>query len=450
MITYRLRILFFLIMGIIFYPQIAHAQVFQPTHFTLDNGLEVVVVENHRAPVVHHMVVYRVGARDEPVGKSGLAHFMEHLMFKGTDKIPTGEFSKIIRSIGGQDNAFTTQDYTAYFQSVAREHLPLVMEMEADRMTNLTLTDDIVAVEQEVILKERGQRTDNNPVGAFWEDVNNILYPNHPYGVPIIGWGHEIAQLTRDDIENFYQTWYAPNNAIVIISGAVTPREAKNLAREYYAPIAEKTLPKRHETTVPRLTGQRQIIKQSDKIQQPLWSRHYIAPSLHVEETLTSDALLFFTEIFGGGATGRFYQDLVVKQKIATNAFVSYNPQFIGPARLSLIVTPADGVTMDQIETAVDHAIKTFFETGISKQEVHDTAQSLKTQAIYAQDNLSAPARIIGGALGSHLSIETVENWPKRLETVRAKDVINAAHDVLIAPYNKPVTGVMLPMIRGE
>lgn len=423
----------------------ALAQVFNPTSFTLENGLQVVVVENHRAPVINHMIVYRVGAKDEPIGKSGIAHFMEHLMFKGTPKIPAGEFSQIVRSIGGQDNAFTTQDYTAYFQSVAREHLPLVMEMEADRMTNLALTDEIVAVERDVIIKERGQRTDNDPIGAFWEDINNLIFVNHPYAIPVIGWRHEIENLSKTDIETFYQKWYAPNNAIVLISGDINVKEAKNLVREYYAPIEIKTLPNRVDTTIPSLTGQRRLIKQSPRIQQPLWSRHYRAPQSTVDTIKDSDALLFFADIFGGGATGILYQKLVVEQKIATNAFISYSAQSIGPARFSFIITPAEGINVEGLDLAVNAVLDEFFKNGISEQKISETAESLKIQSIFARDTLTGAGRILGGALASGLDIKTVEDWPKRVDAIQATDVMTAARKLLTDPHNLPVSGIMIP-----
>ena len=423
----------------------ATAQVFNPESFTLDNGLQVIVIENHRAPVINQMIAYRVGAKDEPMGKSGIAHFMEHLMFKGTEKVPTGEFSQTVRSVGGRDNAYTTQDYTAYFQSVAREYLPLVMEMEADRMTNLTLTDKIVAVERDVILKERGQRTDNDPVGAFWEDVNNLLFVNHPYSIPVIGWRHEIETLSKNDIEAFYKKWYAPNNAILILSGDISLQEAKNLTREYYASIARKELPDRLEVAMPLLTGSRRLVKQGKDIQQALWSRHYVAPSARTDNIKKTDALIFLQDVLGSGSTGQLYKALVIDQKIATNAFISYSPQFIGPTRFSIIVTPNSGVSTTQIETAVEDVIKAFFATPVTQEKINETAQTLKIKAVYARDTLSGPARILGGALGANLDIKTVENWPKRVDAVTPSDVMTSAEKLLIDNTVLPVTAIMLP-----
>jgi len=208
------------------------------TDFTLPNGLQVVVIEDHRAPVVVHMVWYRVGAADEPPGHSGIAHFLEHLMFKGTDEVPSGKFSEIVQAQGGSDNAFTSWDYTAYFQRVAADRLDLVMKLEADRMRDLRLTQEDVATERAVILEERTTRTDSDPGALFEEQAQAAQYLNHPYGIPIIGWRHEIEQLDRDDALAFYRRFYAPNNAVLVVAGDVTPDEVKRLAERHYGPLA--------------------------------------------------------------------------------------------------------------------------------------------------------------------------------------------------------------------
>src|SRR5262245_32466436 len=208
------------------------------SEFKLANGLTVVVIPDHRAPVVTQMVWYKVGAADEPPGSSGIAHFLEHLMFKGTDKIPTGQFSKIVAKNGGEDNAFTNHDVTAYFQRVAKDRLPLVMRMEADRMENLRLSEEDVKTERDVILEERRSRVDNDPGSILQEQMMAALYANHPYGIPIIGWEHEIAALNRDDALSYYRRFYAPNNAILVVAGDVEPDEVQKLAEETYGKLA--------------------------------------------------------------------------------------------------------------------------------------------------------------------------------------------------------------------
>ncbi len=208
------------------------------SEFTLKNGLQVLVIPDHRAPVVTQMIWYKVGAADEPPGSSGIAHFLEHLMFKGTDLIPTGQFSKIIARNGGEDNAFTNHDVTAYFQRVAKDRLPKVMEMEADRMANLRLSEEDVATERKVILEERRSRVDNDPGSILQEQMMAALYANHPYGIPIIGWEHEIRALDREDALSFYRRFYAPDNAILVIAGDVEPEEVRRLAEETFGKLA--------------------------------------------------------------------------------------------------------------------------------------------------------------------------------------------------------------------
>ena len=205
--------------------------------FTLGNGLQVLVIPDHRAPVVTQMIWYKVGAADEPPGSSGIAHFLEHLMFKGTDAIPPGQFSKIVAKNGGEDNAFTNHDVTAYFQRVAKDRLPTVMAMEADRMANLRLSKEDVATERDVILEERRSRVDNDPSSILQEQMMAALYTKHPYGIPIIGWAHEVAALDRDDALSFYKRFYAPNNALLVVAGDVEPDEVRKLAEETFGKL---------------------------------------------------------------------------------------------------------------------------------------------------------------------------------------------------------------------
>jgi zinc protease len=214
-------------------PRGAQAKVFEPETFTLDNGLEVVVVANRRAPIVTHMLWYKVGAADEPPGKSGIAHFLEHLMFKGTDTLGPGEFSDIIARNGGQENAFTSYDYTGYFQTVAKDRLDIIMKYEADRMTNLTLSDEVVLPERDVVLEERRSRIDREPGAQLGEALRAVLFLHHPYGVPVIGWEEEIRGLTSADAIDFYRRWYAPNNAVLIVAGDVDAEEVRALAETH-------------------------------------------------------------------------------------------------------------------------------------------------------------------------------------------------------------------------
>jgi zinc protease len=275
--------------------------------FRLDNGMEVVVIEDHRAPVVTHMVWYRVGAADEPWGHSGIAHFFEHLMFKATGKIADGAFSKIVAANGGSDNAFTSYDYTAYFQRIAADRLGLVMGMEADRMRNLALSDEVIATERDVILEERNQRTDNSPQGLFAEQMDAALYMNHPYGVPVIGWRHEIEQLNLTDANDFYGRYYAPDNAILVVAGDVTPDEVRKLAETHYGPLQPSGRPAEARPQEPPQLTPRRLEMRDERVRQPFVRRIYLVPTYDPENQREAAALSILSDVLGDGITSAMY-----------------------------------------------------------------------------------------------------------------------------------------------
>ncbi|MCZ6763756.1 MAG: pitrilysin family protein, partial [Alphaproteobacteria bacterium] len=303
----------------------ARAQLFNPEYFVLDNGLEVVVLENHRAPIVSHMVWYKVGGADEPPGKSGLAHFFEHLMFMGTEKYPAGEFSDIVARNGGRENAFTSQDYTGYFQNVAADRLELMMELESDRMRGLILTAEVIEPERLVIIEERRQRVERTPQGLLGEQVSAATFANHPYRVPVIGWEDEIRTLTLDDLKTFYDTWYAPNNAVLIVAGDVEVDEVRRMAATYYGPIAARNVPERIRPAEPVHQAPREVVLTDARVPQPSWTRRYLAPSYKSGDTQHSYPLQVLSQILGGGTTSRLYRELVIEQGLAVAAGSSYS-----------------------------------------------------------------------------------------------------------------------------
>ena len=291
----------------------AEAELFNAKSVTLANGLQVVVIENHRSPVIAQMLFYRAGGADAPPGKSGIAHFLEHLMFKGTPSVPDGEFSRRIVRLGGVENAFTTQDYTAYWQTIARQHLALVMQMEADRMTHLMLREDEVLSERDVIIEERRQRVDDDPSGRLQEMMQAALFLNHPYRLPVLGWEHEMHGLTRADALAFYRRWYAPNNAVLVIAGDTTMAEVKALAEKYFGPIPARALPPRERLREPPSFAARTVTLKDPNVQQAIWERIYLAPADRNDLQKTA-ALDLLGELLAGGSTSRLYRDLVVKQ----------------------------------------------------------------------------------------------------------------------------------------
>ena len=417
--------------------------VFFPETFTLGNGMQVVVVTNRRVPVVTHMVWYRVGSADEPRGVSGIAHFLEHLMFKATDKLAPGAFSRIVAKNGGRDHAFTSYDYTAYFQNVARDRLELVMSMEADRMANLRLTDEVVLPERNVIIEERRQRTENEPADRLGEQVNATLYVHHPYGTPVIGWGPEMARLSRADAESFYRTWYAPNNAILIVSGDVSAEELRPLAEKYYGVIPARPVPERVRVIEPPMSAARRVILADAEVRQPSFRRSWLAPSYRTATGNEAYALQVLSEIMSGGSDSRLYRALVVEGRLATSAFLGYGPSAWDRTSITGGAVPAPGVEMETLERAFEAQIRRLLEGGVTEEEVATARKRMLASAAYALDSLSGPAQALGSALATGQTIDDVESWPVRIDAVTKADVDAAARAIL--GQTNHVSGLLLP-----
>jgi zinc protease len=421
----------------------SQAAVFNPETFELENGMQVVVIPNHRAPVVTHMVWYKVGAADEPPGKSGIAHFLEHLMFKGTEAVPPGEFSKIVARNGGRDNAFTSQDYTAYFQSIARDRLEQVMEMEADRMTGLRLTDAEVLPERDVILEERRSRTDNDPSALLSEGMQAALFTNHPYGTPIIGWAHEMHSLTTEDALEFYKQHYAPNNAILIVSGDITAKELRPLAEKYYGAISPRDVPPRVRPQEPLPILKRNVEYKNERVRQATWSRSYLAPSYNTGEDREAYALQVLSELLGGNSSSRLYRSLVVENPLASSVGTYYDPDSLDSGQFTVYGVPRQGVSVNEVEAAVTAALRQIVNDGVEAEEVDLSKRRLKAAAVYARDSLFNPGRVLGMALTTGQSVDDVESWPARIDSVTPQDVASAARKVL--GNGAYVTGILLP-----
>ena len=418
-------------------PLTAQAKTFNAETFMLDNGLQVVVIPNHRAPVVTHMIWYKFGAADEKPGESGVAHFLEHLLFKGTPKVPDGQFSLIVKKLGGTDNAFTTQDYTAFYQNVPRASLPKVMEMEADRMNNLTLTEEQVASEREVIIEERRQRIDNTPQARFQEQLMSALFVNHPYATPIIGWLHEMKILTREEVMRYYHTWYAPNNAILIVSGDITAAELKPLAEKYYGVLPVEEIPPRERPRPAPIVAEHQVIMQDPRIGQPVAMKTYRVP--HGKE-----AMEILAQILGGTSTARLYKDLVVDQKVAISAAADYDAISMDDTTFTVYASPAPGASLQQLQAAIDKEIKLLLDKGVTLEELNGAKNRLEANFTYYRDSLQGPATLFGRVLASGMDINYLENRVERLDKLTIDD-INDAADAVFTSGDLPVTGVLLP-----
>ncbi|MCC6598560.1 MAG: insulinase family protein [Alphaproteobacteria bacterium] len=427
-------------------------KVFDAESFTLDNGMEIVVIPNHRAPVITHMIWYKVGAADEEWGKSGIAHFLEHLMFKGSDRVnmpplAPGEFSKLIRSMGGNDNAFTSHDYTAYFQSVASDRLEDVMRMEAGRINGMNPPTGEIESERRVVLEERRQRTDNDPRGQFNEQLAAAAFINHPYGIPVIGWGHEISQMQWADVKSFYDRWYAPNNAILVVSGDVSPADVFQKAISIYGSLPQETLPGRNRPQSPALNSRTTVTLEHPAIHEPMTQILYRVPSAR-QNKKESLALEVLAEIMGGGPSSRLYKTLVSEKKIATEAGLSYSSDSWDDASLWVYATPAKGRTPQDLEKALEQELRVLVSKGVTPEELADAKSRLQDEAAYALDSLTGPAMVIGNALATGANIEDVEYWPYDIAEVTAQQALAVARAYLNpdAPGpHPPVTGYLLP-----
>jgi zinc protease len=424
-------------------PQQAEAALFNPETFTLDNGMQVVVVTDRRAPVVSHHVWYKVGSADSPLGKSGLPHFLEHLMFKGTANLAPGEFSEIVARNGGNENAFTGPDYTGYYQTIARDRLEMVMEMEADRMTNLVLDDAAVLPERDVVLEERSQRVDNDPGSRLAEQLNAAQFLHHPYRLPVIGWRHEMEGYTREDALDFYRTWYAPNNAVLIVAGDIDAAELRPLAERYYGVIPRREVPTRVRVQEPPQQAAREVELIDPRVRQPSWSRSWLAPSYTAGATEHAYPLQVLADVLGGTSTSRLYRSLVIDQKLAASAGAYYRGSALDDATFRVYASPRPGVSLDEIEAAVEAELAKLAERPITEEEVARSTSRLVGEAVYARDSLSSAVRSFGVALATGRSVDDVEAWPARIAAVKAEEVNTAAAHVFRP--ERSVTGRLSP-----
>ncbi|OUS07398.1 peptidase M16 [Rhodobacterales bacterium 52_120_T64] len=436
-----------LIVGLFMLVTPAIAQQAKVTTFTLDNGMEAVVIEDHRAPVVTHMVWYRVGSADEAPGKSGIAHFLEHLMFVGTDDIPEGEFSRIIESLGGNDNAFTSHDYTAYFQRISTEHLELMMTMEADRMHDLILNEEAVRTERDVVLAERTQRTDSDPGSLFSEQRAAALYMNHRYGIPVIGWRHEIEQLNLTDALEFYHRYYAPNNAILVVAGDVDPADIEALAIKHYGELEPSDgITSRVRPTEPPHLAPRRLEFHDERVSNPYIIRSYLAPERNTGAQSQSAALTVLAELLGGsGLTSVLGKALQLEDPIAVSSGAFYSATSLDPDSFGVYVVPAIGVSLQDAEAKMDKVLTQFLIDGPDPAQMERIKAQIRASEIYALDNQNGLARRYGAALSIGLSVEDIGNWPNEINAVTADDVLAAAKDVLV--LDNSVTGWLMKEI---
>ncbi|HEY3637603.1 MAG TPA: pitrilysin family protein [Rhizomicrobium sp.] len=431
---------FFLFAGLGAPVRAQDAKIFQ---FALQNGLSVLVVPDHRAPVVTQMLWYRVGAMDDPPGLSGLAHFFEHMMFRGTASTPGDQFARTVARNGGEDNAFTTHDYTAFYEQIAKDRLRLVMGLDADRMANLDLSDSSVRTERDIVLEERRMRIDNDPQSLMREQVEAALHLSHPYGRPVIGWPEEVHRIGRLEAQSFYTRHYAPNNAILVVAGDVTPDEVRMDAEATYAKVPARELVPRAEYAQPPRLGDTKLTVTRDDVKVPLFLRVYRAPSYTEAKPGEAESLDVLAQLLGGDPTSTLYRELVVKRKLASDAGASYSGYARDAGEFEVYAVPRPGAKMDVIEHAIDAILKQYASAAPRTGDIDRAKTQLVADAVYRRDNLLELASAYGQALAIGLTADDVHEWPARIRAVTGDAIRDAAEKDLIP--RESVTGYLLP-----
>jgi zinc protease len=410
--------------------------------FALQNGLSVLVIPDHRAPVVTQMLWYRVGAMDDPPGLSGLAHFFEHMMFRGTTAMPGDQFARTVARNGGEDNAFTTHDYTAFYEQIAKERLRLVMGLDADRMINLDLSDAAVRTERDVVLEERRMRIDNDPEALMREQIEAALHLSHPYGRPVIGWPEEIHRIGRIEAQGFYARHYAPNNAILVVAGDVSPDEVRVDAEATYAKVPARELVARADYAQPPRLGPTRLTVARDDVKVPLFLRLYRVPSYTEAKPGEAEALDVLAQLVGGDATSALYRELVVKRKLASDASATYSGYALAAGEFEIYAVPRPGVKMDAIERSIDATLQQFSDGSPKQSDLERAKTELVADSVYRKDNQLDLASAYGEALAIGLTADDVHEWPGRIRSVTA-DAVRGAAEKDLTP-RESVTGYLL------
>lgn len=418
--------------------------------FVLPNDLEVVVIPDHRAPVVTQMIWYHVGSADEAPGVSGIAHFLEHLMFKGTKNHPAGEFSAKVASIGGQENAFTSYDYTAYFQRVSPDALEMVMQFESDRMENLVLNEEAVKTERDVILEERRMRVDSNPASMLMENTDAVLFYNHPYRKPVIGWQQEMEKLSLKNAIDFYQQYYTPNNATLIIAGDVSPERVRELTMTTWAKVPKRAdIQPRERPQEPVKHAARVVTLHDERVSTPSFRISWLVPSYANENRFPNGklgdapALDLLSEILGGSLRSRLYQELVVKQGIAANTGADYGGDALDDGTFSVYGAPRNGATLGDVEKAVEAEVARIINDGVSQTELDQARNRFLKAIIFARDSQSGMARIYGSSLSVGQTIDDIQKWPELIKSVTVDQIKDVAARYLAK--DQSVTSYLLP-----
>ena len=406
-----------------------HAEV---QEHTLGNGMKILVKEDHRAPVVVSMVWYRAGSMDEVNGTTGVAHVLEHMMFKGTKEVAPGEFSRIIARAGGRDNAFTTKDSTVYHEQLHKSQLPLALRLEADRMANLLLSEDQFVREIKVVMEERRQRTDDQPKALVYETFMATAYQVHPYRTPVIGWMTDLESMRVEDARDWHRRWYAPNNATRVVVGDVSAAEVFTEAEKQFGPIAARPLPLREPQLEPTQRGVKRI-KVKTPADLPYLVMGWHVPSVrNVDQDWEPYALEMLAAVLAGSDAARLEHELVRTERVAIAAGASYDSVNRGPAMFIVNATPAPGTAVQELEQALRDQIRRVVEQGVSEEELRRVKAQVRAGLVFDLDSMSSEARQIGALDNAGLPFDSLELLARKLTEVTAAQVQAMASKYLV------------------
>ena len=408
--------------------------------FQLSNGLQVVLLPSNRAPIVTQMILYQVGSADEEPGKSGLAHFLEHLMFKATKNFPEGFYDQEIQRVGGEANAFTTDDYTVYHQTVSSEFLEMLMKLEAERMQHLIIHDPGFTAEKQVVREEIRLNHTDPPTSRLYRMMMAMLFIHHPYGTPVIGWDHEVTQLTAVDAENFYRRWYSPSNAILLIAGDIQVPQVRQLVEKYYGPIPAFAVPARTRLQEPALAIPRQVEFASANTQEFRWWRFYKIPSPGTTEALPLELI---AQILGGNSNSRLYKRLVMQEKLVSNISVSFDTSNRDYATLNFYASASSSEQFSLIEKIINEEINKLKNQPVSQGELEQAKTQLENAAIKSHDNISSLGEYILVGLTTGWTLEDLQNWSNSIRQVHPEQLQKQAQQYLL--LENSVTGTLLP-----
>lgn len=412
-------------------------------HFTLGNGLRVVVMPSTHIPVVTHLMIVGAGGADDPQGKSGIAHYLEHLMFTGTKNFPEGTYDRAVARVGGNQNASTSSDRTLYYATVPKEHLAMVMTMEADRLANLSFDADRAVRELKIITEERNMRVENNPAAQWREQMDAMTFLNHPYHNPVIGWAEDMATFTAADAQAFFEQYYRPSNMILLVAGDVTTRDVRRLAQRYYGGLQAGMKAERRWAKEPPLRMARHGEMRDARVNEPRLLRQYIAPSVKDGDTAHAMPLSVFAQYLGGGDTSALYTALVREQKLATSISASYDATSIGPALLRISATPAAGVTLSQLEQALDRELARVLAAPLDVAAIARAKTLLVAELTFAQDGMQQMANVMAELFATGLNEQFFYDWSKTIEEVTPEAALTAGRAVMTPKAS--VTGYLLP-----